>query len=314
MTTNRTSELHSLSDRAGISVKPGTDSLEQVLEQTNLNWGVEKAQAYSPEGDEIPNLFLLRRDDTRDVLNVVKGRYQPVNNLDMFEPFDELVKAHGATYESAGVVSRGGTCWLSAKLPDSFEARAGDVVEKRMVAMANHDGMRLNSYFFFSNRVFCNNMMGSLTNTARKHGHRVKHVGDWQSNLEQATAGFAAALTDAVTFEAQAKQLVNTRMSDNQAERFIKRFIPDATPRAGEKLVTERQKSRVNRVRADIQDLFVNGAGNEGVSRWDMLNAVTEYYDHHAFRKNTQAARAFVSNAQGGHQSKNRAMTLLLAN
>ena len=107
------SELHSLSERAGVAVKPGTDSLEQVLEQTNLNWGVEKAQAYSPEGDEIPNLFLLRRDDTRDVLNVVKGRYQPVNNLDMFQPFDELVKLHGATYEGAGVVSRGGTCWLS---------------------------------------------------------------------------------------------------------------------------------------------------------------------------------------------------------
>jgi len=312
MTTNRTSELHSLSDRAGISVKPGTDSLEQVLEQTNLNWGVEKAQAYSPEGDEIPNLYLLRRDDTRDVLNVVKGRYQPVNNLDMFQPFDELVRSHGATYEGAGVVSRGGTCWLSAKLPDTFEARAGDVVEKRMVAMANHDGLRLNSYFFFSNRVFCNNMMGSLTNTARKHGHRVKHVGDWQANLEQATEGFAAALTDAATFETQAKQLVNTRMSNNQATRFINRFVPDATPREGEKQVTERQMSRVERVRCELQHLFVNGAGNEGNSRWDMLNAITEYYDHHAFRKNTQAGRAFVSNAQGLHAHKNRAMTLLL--
>lgn len=313
MTTNRTSELHSLSDRAGVSVKPGTDSLEQVLEQTNLNWGVEKAQAYSPEGDEIPNLFLLRRDDTHDVLNVVKGRYQPVNNLDMFQPFDELVKQHGATYEGAGTVSRGGTCWLSAKLPDSFEARAGDVVEKRMVAMANHDGIRLNSYFFYSNRVFCNNMMGSLTNTARKHGHRVKHVGDWQANLEQATAGFAAALSDAATFETQAKSLVNRRMSDNQAARFVNKFVMDATPRAGEKQVTERQKARVERVRNELLDLFVNGAGNEGCSRWDMLNAVTEYYDHHAFRKNTQAARAFVSNAQGGHAHKNRAMSLLLA-
>lgn len=313
MTTNRTSELHSLSDRAGISVKPGTDSLEQVLVQTNLNWGVEKAQAYSPEGDEIPNLFLLRRDDTRDVLNVVKGRYQPVNNLDMFEPFDELVKLHGATYEGAGMVSRGGTCWLSAKLPDTFEARAGDVVEKRMVAMANHDGMRLNSYFFFSNRVFCNNMMGSLTNTARKHGHRVKHVGDWQSNLHEAQQGFAAALADAETFETQAKSLVNRRMSDNQAARFVKQLVPDAQPRPGEKQVTERQRGNVERVRHDIAHLFVNGAGNEGNSRWDMLNAVTEYYDHHAFRKNTQAARAFVSNAQGRHASKNRAMTLLLA-
>lgn len=309
---SRQSELVSLADRAGTSVG-GATSLDEVLTRGGLAWGVEKAQCYSPEGDAIDNLYMLRRDDTHQVLNVVRGRYSPVDNRDMFEPFDKLVREFGATYENAGVTHGGGTCWISARLPDEYQVRDGDVMQSRIVALANHDGIRTNSFLSFANRVLCNNMMGGLTAAGKRQGHQVRHVGDAQQALAQASQSFQDAITGTIQFQKTAETLVRRRMSRNQAERFLSQFVPDATPRAGEREVTERQRARVETRRNHIMTLFQEGAGNVGETRWDMLNAVTEYFDHHAFKSNKNASRAFVRDAGGLNTHKQVALELLAA-
>ena len=78
--------------------------------------------------------------------------------------------------------------------------------------------------------------------------------------------------------------------------------------------------SRIVNRRAEIVNLFLSGAGNYGTSRWDALNAVTEYLDHHnqanklegknGFRN---AQRRFMTNVLGGAGAitKQRAFDLL---
>ena len=158
MTTSTTTQLHSIESQGGTRVNRVKD-LSELIHTAGFDFEVEKAQLYTPEGDELDNTFMLRRKDTKKPLNVVRGRYQIVSNEEMLSPFDEMVREYGATYENAGLVRDGRICWVSALMPDSFEAQKGDTIEQRIVAMVYHDGTRRNSYFQYSHRVWCNNQM-----------------------------------------------------------------------------------------------------------------------------------------------------------
>ena len=58
-----------------------------------------------------------------------------------------------------------------------------------------------------------------------------------------------------------------------------------------------------NRVN-DLIHLFKEGMGNEGKTRYDMMNAVTEYLDHHAKSSKNPSARKFISNLGSGMQAR----------
>ena len=82
-----------------------------------------------------------------------------------------------------------------------------------------------------------------------------------------------------------------------------------------------RSLNRLNNKREEVVNLFKEGRGNVGSTRWDALNAVTEYLDHHkqASRLNNEktgavhAEKRFVSNVirGSGNSMKQRAITLL---
>jgi len=295
--------LISLEERAGTDVK-GIDSLDSLITKAGFDFEVEKAQLYSPEGGEVNNMFMLRRKDTKVPLNVVRGRYQLVHNREMLEPFDNMVNEYGATYENAGIVGGGRVCWVSAKLDNDIVARADDKVEQRIIALVYHDGTRRNSYFQYTRRIFCNNQLRSMEEEGRK-GYTVGHTASWENQLQAARLGFDKAIGGAKRFGEQVQGLANNRMSDNQAECFLQHMYPFT------KESSDRQVTRANNVRENVLGLFSEGAGNVGESRWDMLNAVTEYYDHHRKQRST---RSFINEmtGMGADRHKQNALGMLL--
>jgi len=59
-----------------------------------------------------------------------------------------------------------------------------------------------------------------------------------------------------------------------------------------------------------VGDLFYNGMGNRGETRWDALNAVTEFVDHH--RGGDQAKRLNAAWFGAGAEMKAAAWDLLV--
>ena len=128
------STFTSLDHAAGVDISKAT-SLDEVLDFAGFDFEVEQTTVHTPEGEEIPNKHLLRRSDNDYILGVVGGKYTPVSNRVMLEPFHDLVMDYGAKYESAGVIKGGRKCWISATLPESFSVpgRTGDVINQRIV-------------------------------------------------------------------------------------------------------------------------------------------------------------------------------------
>ena len=301
-----TVELNSIESRGGTQVK-GVNNLSDLIERSGFGFEVEKAQLYTPEGDELHNTYMLRRTDTHKPLNVVRGRYQIVSNEQMLEPFDRMVKEYGASYENSGMIGDGKICWVSAVLPNSFEAKKGDTIEQRIVAMVYHDGTRRNSYFQYAHRVWCNNQLRTL-NKAARDGYTIGHTKNWNDQIEVAREKFVGAIESSNELSRQIKKLSSHKMSNDQAGNFLEHMFPIV------KDVTDRVVTRISNVRDQVDELFKNGVGNEGVSRWDMLNAVTEYFDHHkTTKRNASTSRQFVNEmiGMGNTPKKTRAFNLL---
>jgi len=300
-------EFASVEDQAGTSLKNAT-SLEDVIARAGFDFEVEKAALYNEGNAELDGFYALRRADTKEVMNVVRGRYQPVHNRQMFEPFDQMVRDFGASYENAGLVRGGRTCWISAKLPGDITVNGEDKLEQRIVGMAHHDGTKRNSYFQFTRRIWCNNMLRMLQSEANARGHHVRHTTKWQDHLEKARQGFEGALRAASTFGDQAGKLADHSLGSNQAECFLQNLYPIIKEDSKQKI------TRTNNRRESVKDLFHNGKGNVGKTRWDMLNAVTEYYDHHVGNKKSTPSSRFMSNMSGygPDKVKQQAFGLLL--
>lgn len=305
------SKLTSLDERAGVDLT-GEQSLDNVLERSDLNFDVEKVPMYTPEGNEVTGKYLLRRTDNNFVLGTCGNRYHIVDNKSMFEPFDSIVQNSGAVYESAGLLNHGKTCWVSARLGDDFKVR-DDAFQRRVIMLVYHNGLQRNSYFGYNNRVICNNMMASLNNASRKHGIGVKHTPKWEDSLNLAVDAFKESIRESDVFAKNVTELARTKMTKLQAVRFALKFFNDFRPIKGKKR-TDRSRTRNHNKVEQLITLFEEGVGNEGKTRYDMFNAVTEYLDHRSVGKKADTGRRFISNLNGLQAvKKRRAVQELLA-
>lgn len=305
--------LVSLDGAAGIDVS-GINTIDQLLTTAGIDFAIEKAPVYTPEGDQIPSRNLIRRCDDHHILGVVGSKYHLVDTREMLKPFHEMVIDHGAKYENAGMVGGGRKIWVSATLPEqmSVSGRSDDVIQNRIVCLINHDGLGKNAYVSIAHRMFCNNQLRMLRDRAQQTDYSLRHTKNWQMSLELAHTGFSDAIANMKKFRRVADSLNKKKMTLQEIEAFAKKLY---------KIKPKQDiSSQANKRHELLKQLFVSGAGNRGETRWDALNAVTEMLDHHSNRegKNPTHARQllqnrFMSSMQGyGNTVKQRAVSLLM--
>jgi phage/plasmid-like protein (TIGR03299 family) len=326
--------LISLDSRAGSDIAKLTD-FDQVLSKSGLNFEIESVRPHTPEGDEVNNKWMIRRTDNHDVLGIVGNRYNTVSNKSMLKPFHSMVCKYGAKYENAGMVDGGARCWVSATMPEGFavDNRPEDVIQQRIMAFFTHNGTSKNAYFSIAHRVFCNNQLNVVSREASKSDYSIRHVRNWEDQLLDAHLGFENALALHKEFEYTANQLNSVPMNVKEMRGFANLVIAEnkyaSKSKPGEKQPPidkdkqERKLQRLNNRREMLVDLFTQGAGNKGESRWDALNAVTEFVDHHnqisrvnhPTRGQVHAEKRMFGNLFSGNgvRTKQRAVDLLLS-
>lgn len=320
--TETTQKLIALDERIGTDISNAA-SFDDVMNTAGFNFNVERVPMYTPEGNKVKNNYIVRRDDTKRILGTCKSRYIPVQTHEMFEPFHEMVKLYGATYETAGLINGGAKCWISAKLPGDWglSRRPDDTVEQRIVSLVSHDGTKRNSFLSIAKRVFCNNMLSVLTQEGARQGHSLSHTKNWADSLEVIKDNFRYSIESHERFQATANKLDEMSIDTEEVKIFTELLLPDRPPKIVEgREVRKRETTRLTNRRDTIVDLFINGSGNQGLTRWDAFNAVTEFVDHHNNIKSLEgknaglaAQRRFVSNLLGGpgDQVKQRALNML---
>jgi phage/plasmid-like protein (TIGR03299 family) len=315
-------------------------SAKDMLIRAGLDWSVVKRPLFVrlPSIDNtpgpvvaVPDQFALcRTGEHAAPLSVVGRVYTEVQNSDLFDVLDMLA-AEGAKLHTAGSLWGGRQVWAMAQLPVGFEVRRRDGRTDAHAAFVHvrtwHGGGSI-ELAPNETRIVCANTL-ALASHEGFESVRIRHTAGAADKLA-ASARILAGLPAAMQAQGEVMaDLAAAPMSASDAVLFVRTVIAgltadnrteaiDALRVHEDKIGTGRSRTILDNQTAEVLRLFEGGKGNDGDSRYDALNALTEWIDHkrtvsrNAADKQAAASRAMESATEGtGAGRKQRALRLL---
>ena len=273
----------------GQQLKPGA-TIEQWRKAAGMNFSIytSPVQFESPESAGDPMTFdghnVLYRSDTKVPLAVVSDKYQVVQPKEVLEFYRDLTAGAGFNLETAGVLKGGKKYWALASI--GKEAKIlDDQIKGYLLLGSACDGSMATTAMFTSIRVVCNNTLGfamtEADNGTAKAVVRINHRTTFDEAKVKAQLGLAANSWD--SFIHNVGVWSGKKVDMDQAKAYFDKVASYVTT-DGEEKVSERTSKY-------LMDLFA-GAGKgsnlksaDGTA-WGLVNAVTEFVDHHRGRSN----------------------------
>lgn len=301
----------------GSELSRGAD-LDQWRVEAGLNWSVGRAQVqFKPEGKQVfvrGDSEILYRDDTFAQLGIVTDRYKVVQPGEVLEFFRDIVGVGGMELETAGSLDGGKKVWAMARTGDSFAIKGQDRVEGYVLLSTSFDGSMATRAQFTSVRVVCNNTL-QLATADTKGAVRIPHSTDFDATGVKIEMGLVHGAFTA--FEEHANALADRRLTNDEAMKLLASIMVPSTDKDAEFSAQTVSTKRFNQV-LSVFDLYQHAGKGAGMrsaagTAWGLVNAVTEYVDHHAARNVNNRFRSaqFGAGASMKADAFNRALALV---
>ena len=262
--------------------------LEMWAKAAGMDWSIEEAEVrFVAAGNKslgsihpFPEQKVLYRSDTKAPLSVVSARYQVVQPSQILEFYRDLTEVGGFQLETAGVLKEGRKLWALARTGQSATLKGRDQLNGYLLLATACDGSLATTAQFTSVRVVCNNTLQIALGDNAGAAVKVPHRSQFDAQAVKRQLGIAISSWDA--FMARTKALAERKVSDAAAETFLRRVLTYSTATLADRdvlAVNERAIKAVGQLyagRGKGADL-ASAAG----TAWGLLNAVTEYVDHH---------------------------------
>jgi phage/plasmid-like protein (TIGR03299 family) len=281
----------------------------------NMNFTLERTPVQYNVGNTLssfPEKHVLYRSDTQTPLAVVSNKYKIVQPREVLDFYTELTDKLGYQMATAGVLFGGKRYWALASAGET--ASIGN--DSLVIAGKTIKGDQYGRYLLFSTacdgtmatrimdttiRVVCNNTLQIATNR-NANGLSIPHSREFNADDVKKELGLGDSFTH---FMEDMRKFADRTLSKQESINYLINLIgnPNET--------IENQAGGDARVMQEIYELYDNKSmGNHFVSAngtlLGMLNAVTEYTDHHTNHK-TGDARVNAAWFGNTAQIKNRA-------
>lgn len=280
---------HGLGTRVPSDLTP-----EQMLEAAGLDWEVEKVEAFAKVGGKnvsVNRSALVRTSDNK-ILDVVSNDWNPVQNSEAFEFFNDFIAEGDMEMHTAGSLKGGQIVWALAKLKDSFELFGGDRVDSYLHFTNFHKYGFSTDVRFTPIRVVCNNTLTLSLNTKVERMVKISHRREFDGDNVKMMLGIAA--EKLAKYKEMAQFLGSKRYNSENIVDYFKRVFPVA---GGDKTKKEISKS------ANIALGILNtqpGAEFAQGTWWQAFNSVTYLTDHLAGRTaDTRLTSAWYGSNKG---------------
>jgi len=230
----------------------------------------------------MPSKKVLYRSDTGDALAVVGKGYQVVQPGEVLEFYRDLTEQAGFTLETAGVLKKGKKYWALASIGEEAKI-LDDTIKGYLLLGTACDGSMATTAMFTSVRVVCNNTLGFAMEDAAsgqsKNVVRIPHRSQFDEVKVKAQLGIAA--TSWQNFMTSVDVWAHTSVTSDQAREYFNNVSAYSNAQ-GDKIISHRTSDK-------LMELFTgSGMGSNLKSAsgtaWGLVNAVTEYVDHHRGR------------------------------
>lgn len=263
----------------GFNINPDA-SIEEWIRAAGLDWEVKKAPVVFNNGSMhvYKDRFVLYRDKDNAPMNVVAGRYKPVQPKELLEFYRDLLDIYGMKIETAGSLRNGKRVWALAKTGDVHKVLGRDRVDGYLLLATSYDSTFSTLAQFTSVRVVCNNTL-QLSLRDKLARVTVPHLREFKPEEVKDQLGIGREAWEA--FKTATDVLAKAKVDDTLAKEFIfklfavdpKQPVEDMEPA---QLVEHKHAS-------NVIDLFRTPSPSTalaGSTAWGLVNAVTGYVDH----------------------------------
>ena len=281
----------------------------QMLDSALLsNWDIQLLEVENPAGynNDKPNYFVTRTNpfgNGKDILGVVGKRYKVVQNEQLFEFGDNLLDG-GASWESAGSIKGGRLVFGSLVIPKEFTLDpqgANDTTKTYLLVHTSHDGSVSLQASITPVRVVCQNTL-NLALGAVKQSFKLRHTQSIDGKLQVAREALGLTFQYMDNFEAEAKSLFETSVTDKKFYDIITAIYPK--PNKDKKAQYTKWENNISLV----NDIYFDSPTQTNIkgTAWGVFNALTERIDYFGMtRKGETGQQIKFANASGFDAMRN---------
>jgi phage/plasmid-like protein (TIGR03299 family) len=271
----------------------------QMLEAAKLDWTVTKIPAYAEIAGKqvaVGQSALVRNMDNR-ILDVVSDDWNPIQNQEAFEFFNEFIAAGDMEMHTAGSLRDGQVVWALAKVKDSFELFKGDQVDSYLLFSNFHRYGFSTDVRFTPIRVVCNNTLTLSLNSKVENFVKINHRSKFDADTTKEMLGIAKEKLQ------QYKEMAAFLGSKKAEKENIVEYFNRIFPSTGKKDVSRNADRALELLFEQPGSKFAEG------SWWQPFNAVTYMTDHELGRN----ADSRLSSAWYGYNKGLKTKALELA-
>jgi phage/plasmid-like protein (TIGR03299 family) len=260
----------------GIEV-PADLSPEQMMQVAGLDWTVEKTELFTRfKGDtvRVKDQYALTRSSDGKIMDIVGSGWNPVQNSEAFEFFNEFVAAGDMSMHTAGSLKDGRNIWALAKVNESFEINGDDKVEGYLLFSNPHQYGKTVDVRFTPIRVVCNNTLTMSLNGKVERMFKMNHRSKFDADLVKEVLGVSK--EKLVKYKEMAEYLSKKRYTNESIVEYFNRVFPMTT---GAKFDEGELASRAARQAFEVLETQPGAEYARG-SFWQAFNAVTYSTDH----------------------------------
>jgi phage/plasmid-like protein (TIGR03299 family) len=276
-----------------------------------LDWEIKRAGVQYIADDCMPHFFnkqlVLYRSDNNEPMSVVSDRYKIVQPEQVLDFFKKLAEDQGFKLHTAGSLKGGKRIWALAETGQVADVINGDPIARYVLLATSYDRGMATTAKETNIRVVCANTL-AMADRDTQNMVSIPHNTNFIAENVHQQLGFTRNSFD--MFINQAKFLANQQVNTSSFNYFMQNLL------GKQELVDDNGESSLTKNRAykKILELFDGGAIGSDIAgirgtRWQLLNAVTEYVDHHAPNRNRDSR---LNNAwfQSGASIKTDALQL----
>lgn len=261
-----------------------------------MNWEAKPSDVfYKADGKQLkmPERKLLYRSDTHAALSVVGSKFNVVQPGDALEFYRDLIDTAGFKLETAGCLFGGRKFWALARCGESTRIMGQDEIAPFLLFATAVDGSMATCAHFTSVRVVCNN---TLRMAIGAHGQgakvRVPHNAVFDAEDVKKELGVVKKLWS--DFVGDIGRLAKFKMDRNDAIDFVAEQLKlESDQFSNQEELVESSLALRNIIRLFDGDAKGADFKSSKGTAWGLVNAITEYYDHHAGAKSADRSRAF---------------------
>lgn len=257
---------------------PSDVTPEQMLKIAGLDWGVEKVQAYADIAGvkTMLNSTALVRSTDNKVLDLVSNDWNPVQNQEAFEFFNDFVLAGDMEMHTAGSLKGGQIVFGLAKVKESFDLFGGDQVDSYLLFTNPHKFGQSIDVRFTPIRVVCNNTLTLALNQSSSSVVKVNHRREFDGDNVKTMLGIAS--DKLAKYKEMAQFLGSKKFTDESLKEYFNRVFPVIAYNK-EKGPQRKDLSKSATRALEILSLQPGANFAEG-SWWQAFNTVTYMTDH----------------------------------